>query len=145
LRVARGLPEGRCNLILVPDQGRDPEGALPTQVLLSGAHKRQTDATAAVLAGHCEAVHIPPPAIPRGDQHTHKRAAGISDKQASGRLAEQPLDILDPVSSACMRAARTPPQVEDRRRVGGPSGAYGVLLLAQAETVADVALYAGAR
>ncbi len=139
-RVARGLPESRRNLVLVPDQGGDAVAALPAQVLLAGAHEGQTDTAAAVLAEHCEPVHVPPPAIPRSYQHAHEPVTDIGNKQAPGRLAEQSVDILDPVGGGCVRAARPLPQVEDRRRLSGSRGAYGVLLLAQADTVANVLL-----
>jgi hypothetical protein len=129
--------ERRRNLVLVCDQGCDAVGALPTQVLLAGAHERQADAATTVISEHDEPVHVPPPAVPRGDQRAHERAVGIGDEQAPGCLGEQPVDIFDPVGSRCVRTARPLPQVENRRRLGGLGGANGVFLLAQADTVAE--------
>lgn len=64
----------------------------------------------AVLREHLEPIHVPSPSVPRGDQHAHKRAAGVGDEQASGHLGEQPVDILDPIGG---RLSQRPQRRED--------------------------------
>lgn len=49
-RVACGLPERRCDLVLVRDQGREAVGTLLAEVPLAGAYECQANAAARCLA-----------------------------------------------------------------------------------------------
>jgi hypothetical protein len=111
-------------------------------MLLPCSHERQADTPATMLRANSQPIHVPPPAVPRGDQRTQNGTVGVGvgDKQAARCPCEQPLHILQPVSSARMLAPGLLPKLKDDRPLLWQARANNETPLGQAATIADARL-----
>ena len=93
-RVAGGIPERAGDLVVVPDQGRDPSRPETAQMLLADVEQPPRDPLrrwfGCTASGTCS-----PPPVPRRDQHTddlttavlgHNSALGVSEIRRSMSL-----------------------------------------------------------
>ncbi len=109
LRIAGRRPERRRCLILLGDEGGYAAGTALTQVLLTGPDQREPDSLPPLPRANGEPVHVPPPAIPAGNQGAYDLGPALGDQEYSRGIRDQTLDVVQAIDPTCVPATRLTP------------------------------------
>jgi para-aminobenzoate synthetase len=121
--VAERGPGAACGVVVAADKRGDAGRSEGAKALLARRDQAGGDASAAVRGPDGEAVHVPPPAIPGGDQRGDDLAVALGEEQGAGVVIEQLAQDVLVVGGHGVAAAGLLPEREHAGQVLATRGA----------------------